>query len=261
MRYLAALLFLLVPIFGVWTFTDASNHAWWFPPNVTDIGDEIDWLFNFIAVLVGITFIGTEVLLAWFFLKYSRPRDEKAVFSHGNHKVEMVWTFIPAVLLLIIAFVQMSAWRQMKFRSDFPSEGAYSIENPIAEVWASQFDWRMRYPGEDGLLGTLDDFERAFEFVVPVDEDIVFHLRSRDVLHSFFVPNFRLKQDAVPGQTIPVWFNSREEGNYDLICAELCGWGHYKMAGRVRVVSRPEYDEWIAQATDEWFSNGMEDPQ
>lgn len=260
MRFLAALFFFLVPILGVWTFVDAPNHAWWFPSNHTALGDQSDWLFYFIAWMVGITFVGTEVLLAWFFWKYSRPRDDKAVFTHGNHKVEMIWTFIPAILLLVIAFVQMGPFREMKFRSHFP-DGAYSIQNPIAEVWASQFDWRMRYPGEDGVIGTMDDFERAFEFVVPVGEDVVFHLRSSDVLHSFFVPNFRLKQDAVPGQTIPMWFNCRDVGTYDLICAELCGWGHYKMAGRIRVLSQSDYDDWVVQATDEWFSNGTEEPQ
>lgn len=258
MRFLAALLFLLVPILGIWTFVDAGNHAWWFPPNVTEVGEKIDWLFYFIAWLVGVTFLGTEGLLAWFFWKYSRPRSDKGLFTHGSHRVEMIWTFIPAILLLVIAFVQMDAWKDIKFKTHFPS-GRYSIEAPIAEVWASQFDWRMNYPGGDGLFGTVDDIENAFEFVVPVDVPIVFNLRSRDVLHSFFVPNFRLKQDAIPGQTIPVWFEAEEEGSYDLICAELCGWGHYKMAGRVRVVSQSAYDQWMEDATAAWFSNGLEE--
>jgi cytochrome c oxidase subunit 2 len=90
---------------------------------------------------------------------------------------------------------------------------------------------------------------------------VVFNLRSRDVIHSFFVPQFRLKQDALPGHTIPVWFNATEEGAYDLVCAELCGWGHYKMAGRVRVVSQTEYDQWLADLEAHWFSNGKEDVQ
>lgn len=257
MRFLAFLLLIAVPILGVWTFVDASNHAWWFPHNVTAIGDRVDFLFDFIATLVCITFVGTEVLLAWFCFKYSARRPDKAVFTHGSHRLEMIWTFIPAVLLLVIAFSQMGTWKAMRFRKSFPS-GEYSIEHPFAEVWASQFDWRFVYPGQDGILGTDDDFENPFEFVVPVDTDVVVHLRSRDVLHSFFVPSFRFKQDALPGQTIPVWFNAREEGTYDLICAELCGWGHYKMAGRVRVVSREEYEAWAAKQAAWWFSNGSE---
>jgi len=99
----------------------------------------------------------------------------------------------------------------------------------------------------------------------------VFRLRSRDVLHSFFVPNFRLKQDAVPGMQIPVWFqvnsdqlDTDEDGNpvatsYDLICAELCGWGHYKMAGRVHVLPKAEFDAWLAAERVALYSNGEED--
>ena len=94
-----------------------------------------------------------------------------------------------------------------------------------------------------------------------VNEKIVFNLRSRDVIHSFFVPQFRLKQDALPGHTIPVWFEAVKEGEYDLICAELCGWGHYKMAGRVKVVSREEFDAFLGELKAEWFSNGMEEAQ
>jgi cytochrome c oxidase subunit 2 len=259
MRLLIFLLFLLVPILGVYTFVTADQHGWWFPENVSTFGPAIDRLFYLIAVMVGITFVGTEVLLAWFLLKYSRGPG-KGIFTHGNHRLEMIWTAVPAVLLLVIAFAQMGTWAKIKFRKGFPT-GAYSIEKPIAEVVASQFDWRFIYPGEDGVLGTVDDLENPYEFVVPVNEDVVFHLRSRDVIHAFFVPQFRLKQDALPGHTIPVWFNAQKEGTYDLICAELCGWGHYKMAGAVRVVSKEEYERWLEALEADWFSNGTEEMQ
>jgi cytochrome c oxidase subunit 2 len=117
----------------------------------------------------------------------------------------------------------------------------------------------MQYPGADGVFGTWDDIESPHLFKVPADEDLVFILHSRDVLHSFFVPQFRLKQDAVPGMAIPMWFNATKNGTYDLICAELCGWGHYKMAGRVEVVSRDEYDAWMAEQQAIVMSNGTEE--
>lgn len=266
MRLLATLLFLLVPVFGVWTFVKADEWHCWFPLNVSTFGGDIDWLFDVIMYMVGFTFILTEVLLAWFVFKYSKARDDKGVFTHGNHKLEMFWTAVPAVALLGIAFFQMETWAKIKFAKNFPKDGAYSREKPIAEVWASQFDWRIRYPGEDQVLGTVDDLENSFEFVVPADTDVVFDLRSRDVIHSFFVPEFRLKQDALPGHTIPVWFNAglrpedRDKGEsvYDLICAELCGWGHYKMAGRVRVLEKQKYDDWMAGLKADWFSTGTE---
>ncbi len=260
MRLLYALLLLLVPILGVYTFVTADQHGWWFPDNVSTFGPSIDRLFVLIEVMVAVTFVGTEVLLAWFMWKYSKRRDDKGIFSHGNHKLEMVWTAIPAVLLLVIAFAQMGTWAEIKFQKKFP-KGEFSIDEPIAEVVASQFDWRVIYPGKDGVIGTMDDLENPFEFVVPVDEDVVFHLKSRDVIHAFFVPEFRLKQDALPGHTIPMWFNATREDTYDLICAELCGWGHYKMAGRVRVVSRAEYDQFLVDLEEQWFSNGMEEVQ
>ena len=197
--------------------------------------------------------------LAWFVFKYAKPRTDKGAYTHGNHNLELVWTAIPAVALLVIAFTQMRTWADIKFERNFPAGGPYSIEHPIAEVWASQFDWRFRYPGDDGRFGTVDDLENAFEFCVPVDTDVVFDLRSRDVIHSFFVPEFRLKQDVLPGHTIPVWFKAQETGLYDLVCAELCGWGHYKMAGRVRVVTQDEYAQWLADLKADWFSNGTED--
>jgi len=177
--------------------------------------------------------------------RYSKRDSSRAVFTHGNHTLEMVWTAIPALLLIIVAFSQMGAWTEVKIA--FPEDGEYTVEKPMMEVWASQFDWRARYPDEMGNFEGVDVFETPYEITVPVDTDVVFRLRSRDVLHSFFVPVFRLKQDAVPGMQIPVWFRATEVGEFDLICAELCGWGHYKMAGRVTVLSQEDYAAWHAE--------------
>jgi cytochrome c oxidase subunit 2 len=116
---------------------------------------------------------------------------------------------------------------------------------PTVEVVARQFEWRLRYPGRDGTLGTADDLFLVNDMHVPVDEDILVQLKSMDVLHSFFIPNLRIKQDAVPGMKIPVWFKATENGQFDIVCAELCGWGHYKMKGRVTVESREDFDRWL----------------
>lgn len=253
MRLIATLLLVLVPILGVWTFWTADQYGWWLPEAVSTFGPNIDHLFYLILWMVGFFFILTEGLLVWFVFWYSRKRPDKAVHSHGNHRLELLWTAVPAVLLLFIAFSQMGTWAEMKFKNNFPDA------KPIAHVWASQFDWRFQYPGEDGKFGTMDDIENPFEFVVPVGEPVVFDLHSRDVLHSFSVPQFRLKQDAVPGMVIPVWFQAEEVGEYDLVCMELCGWGHYKMAGRVRVVPRDEYEEWLAMKAAELKQNGTEE--
>lgn len=259
MRLLTTLLFLLVPILGVWTFVISPEQGWWFPEEVSSYGQDIDRLFDIILWMVGITFVLTEVILAWCIWRYGKKDASKGAFSHGNHTLEMVWTAVPAVLLLFIAFSQMGVWADVKFQGSFPKDGRYTIERPIAELYASQFDWRVRYPDEEGNFEGADVIENPFTFTVPAGEPVVFHLRSRDVLHSFFVPNFRIKQDAVPGMVIPVWFQADVPGEYDLICAELCGWGHYKMAGRMRVLPPDEYDAWLASEREALWANGMEE--
>jgi len=253
MRFLLTLLFLALLVLGVWTFMDAHNHGWWLPPNYSTYGPKIDQLFYLILWMVAFFFVLTEGILVWCVWRYSKKRETKADFVHGHHKLEILWTAIPGALLLVITFTQMGAWASIKFKSSFPNVP------PMAEVYASQFDWRIRYAGPDGHFGTMDDLENPFEFVVPVGEPVLFNLRSRDVIHSFFVPYLRIKQDAMPGMTIPVWFQATTEGDFDLVCAELCGWGHYKMAGRLRVVSRPAYEKWLEELQKRTWSNGMED--
>jgi cytochrome c oxidase subunit II len=115
------------------------------------------------------------------------------------------------------------------------------------EVTGRQFEWRLRYPGKDGKFGTPDDVYHVNDLHVPVNEEILVSLKTQDVLHDFFLPNLRVKQDAVPGMAIPVWFKATDTGTFDLVCAELCGWGHYKMKGRLTVQTREQYDEWLSE--------------
>jgi len=253
LRSLVTLLFLAVPVLGVWTFMKAPEWRLWFPPMLSSYGGEIDDLFNVILVMVTVTFIGTELLLVWFVFRYSRRDASRAVYSHGNHTLELVWTAIPALLLIFVAFSQMGAWTQVKI--SFPDEGPYTVEKPLMEIYASQFDWRVRYPDAEGNFNGTDVIEVPYDITVPADTKVVFRLKSRDVLHSFFVPVFRLKQDAVPGMEIPVWFEATTPGDYDLICAELCGWGHYKMAGRIHVLPPAEFDAWLAAKRAALYAN------
>ena len=269
MRYLFSLLLAAVLVFGVWTFVGYDNwllgpspesYHWWWAPEISTYGQRIDFLFRLIAMMELVMFVLTMTLLVAFVFKYSAPRKDKAVFSHGSHKLEMTWTAIPAGLLVVIAFSQMGTWADIKM-------GGHTKDKPVfAEIYASQFDWRFRYPGPDKRFGTADDFDTAYELVVRADEDLVFNLRSHDVLHSFFVPMLRLKQDAVPGMTIPIWFNvdseewqtafeGQEDKTFDIICAELCGWGHYKMSGRIRVLDDESFAKWEAEQVARHFSN------
>jgi len=236
-----SLLFLAVPVLGVAVFAVAPSIDVWLPKDVSAHGKEIDSLFYFILALTGIVFIVTEMMLFWFIWKYdvAARGDEKATYIHGSHTLEVIWTIIPAVVMLFLAIYQMNAWADVKMRRP--------VMKPTVEVVARQFEWRLRYPGPDGDLGTPDDLFLVNDLHVPVDEDVLVQLKSMDVLHSFFLPNLRIKQDAVPGMKIPVWFKATEMGEYDLVCAELCGWGHYKMKGRITIESREDFDAWLEQ--------------
>jgi len=239
-----SLLFFLVPILGVALFVVSAdenmlNH--WFPADVSADGHVIDGLFMMILVLTGVVFVATEVCLAWFLWRYDAKVNRDAVkFTHGSHSLEVVWTIVPAATLLFIAIYQMNAWADAKIRQ--PQHPGIEVE-----VRGRQFEWRFRYAGADGELYTPDDVHFDSELHVPVDEEVLVHLKSEDVLHSFFLPNLRVKQDAVPGMVIPVWFKPTKIGAWDLVCAELCGWGHYKMRGRIVVQSREDFDAWLVE--------------
>ncbi len=233
-----ALLFLAVPVLGVATFAIAPSIDVWLPKDVSEHGASIDALFYFILALTGVVFIATEGLLFWFLWKYdASKRQGAATYIHGSHTLEVVWTIIPAATLLFLAIYQMNAWADVKMRRP--------AMQPTVEVVARQFEWRLRYPGRDGVLGTTDDLFLVNDLHLPIDEDVLIQLKSMDVLHSFFLPHVRIKQDAVPGMKIPVWFKAREEGEFDIVCAELCGWGHYKMKGRVTYETRPKFEAWL----------------
>lgn len=234
-----SLLFLSVPVLGIGLFLWAPAAGYWLPRDISEHGYQIDHLFNFILVLTGVVFLVTEVALFWFLWRYDAATNRDPVkYMHGSHNLEVIWTILPAATLLFIAIYQMNAWADVKMRvpKDLP---------PTLEVTARQFEWRLRYPGPDGKLGTMDDIYHVNDMHIPANEEVLIHLKSMDVLHDLFLPHLRIKQDAVPGMSIPVWFKAKDVGTFDLVCAELCGWGHYKMKGRVTIQSRAEYDQWL----------------
>lgn len=241
MHKLWSLLFLLVLVGGTLSFLVAPWLGWWLPEDVSTYGHKIDHLYNFILIITGITFIGTQAFLVYCLFSYGGPR--KAFFLHGNRRAETIWTLVPGVILFFLAIYQLGTWAEIKYPRRFPPEAK---ESPLARVVARQFEWRITYPGADGKFDTIDDLEVVNELHVPKGRPIVIQLTSMDVLHSFFLPYLRVKQDAVPGMTIPVWFEATRAGDYDLACAELCGWGHYKMRGQLTVHETEEaFQEWL----------------
>ena len=115
------------------------------------------------------------------------------------------------------------------------------------QVKAKQFNWEFTYAGPDGKFGTADDITSENELHVPINQVVRLTLTSADVIHSFFAPNLRLKQDVVPGRTIPAWFEATTIGSYPIACTELCGFGHYSMAGTLVVQSPQDYAQWLKE--------------
>jgi cytochrome c oxidase subunit 2 len=212
-----------------------------FPENVSSYGANIDFMFWVITILTGVVFVLVEATLVVFLFKYRHKEGRKAFFSHGNATLEKTWTIATAAIVLILGAWSWPLWLRIKDPNRFP---AADLE---IGIHVKQFEWNIQYPGADGRLGTADDFTKRNQLHIPVNAKVRGTLESEDVIHSFYLPNFRLKQDAVPGMKIPVWFEATKTGNYEIACAELCGLAHYRMKAAVTVHTAEEFQAWSAQ--------------
>ena len=218
---------------------------WWLPVKASTFTGPIDGLFLAILIITGIAFVLVEVGLIWFIVKYRARPGRKAFYTHGNTRAEVIWTTIPAVTMVALGLISNHYWVQMKGRNSIPPN-AYPIG-----IHAKQFEWQITYPGADGQLGTGDDFTVRNQLHLPVGRPIVVQLSSEDVIHSFYVPQFRVRQDVVPGMDIKAWFQATVPGTYELGCSQLCGLGHYRMRAQVFVQTQEDYDAWMKQAAQE----------
>jgi cytochrome c oxidase subunit 2 len=257
--------------------------GWWLPKNVSSFGGGVDLLYYVILIVTGFFFVLTEAILVYnMYHASTRPRT-RSPYIHGNHKLELTWTIIPGAILLLLAIVQINVWADIKYQSRMPIPDK-TVQQ--VEVTARQWEWRIRYPSSRRLEswanassddykyfgtkgfedhGQFDDVHGVNELHVVQGTRVLLHLKTRDVIHSFFLPNLRLKQDALPGKTIPVWFEveNRDGKNYncarntnglwedgydpasnswghndqhwELACAEFCGARHSMMRGKLYV--------------------------
>ncbi len=291
------------------SFVVAPFVGWWMPEGVSTHAAAIDNLFVVILYITGFFFFLTEALLVYFMYAYGAKDDgkppvgEKAELPgwlkrfvvplklNNAHNIEVAWAIVPAAILLYIAFAQIDTWASVKYQARIVEQekGNTSVQ---VHVSARQFEWRMRYPSvarfkewmgdksvkdsadyrSFGKIPQPDDVQVVNELHIWKGYPVLVHLDTRDVLHSFNLPNFRIKQDALPGKQIPVWFtptksNVSWDGDlcldgynpvanksdidhvWDIPCAELCGWGHYRMIGRVFVhEDRADFEKWLGVA-------------
>jgi len=237
----------------------APYCGWWFPGDGkahSTLGQKIDDLFYLILVIVTVTFIGTQIAIGYVLWRGATHNpNEKALFSHGSHTLEVVWTIVPSGVLLFIALYQMDVWAHYRIKTYFPQK-----MEPVAEVTARQFEWRIRYPARGKKLMPTpqpDDIYTVNDIHVPTGHPVAISLRTEDVQHSFFVPMLRVKQDAVPGLVIPVWWEMTDTGTFEVTCAELCGWGHYKMKAQVVAQSEDDFEAWKTTTAAEQFYDGV----
>ena len=210
----------------------------WLPEDVSPYGAEIDSLFYFIYYLTAAAFIiVTALMLIFLFVYRDRGDDRRAAYTHGNTPLEIIWTVIPAMVFIGLGLASTSLWEDIKL---VPPD-----TDTVVKVTGKQFNWEILYPGPDGEFDTADDKQVDNDIRVPAGEPIRVILASRDVIHSFFLPNLRFKQDTVPGREIIGWFQANKPGRYEIPCAELCGFGHSGMVGWLYALAPDEYQAWV----------------
>jgi len=299
------IVFLSAAIYSAYHY---KNHMLGYGPLVpaSEHGGYIDKLFNVTLLATGIVFVITHILLFYFAWKYRYKKGRKALYMPHDNKLEVIWTAAPAVVMAYLVINGLVVWNKV-MQDVMPKEDHVEIE-----VTGMQFAWILRYPGLDGKLGARDfkkisatndlgqdwhdpknwDDFKPDEIVLPKGKKVRVRITSRDVLHSFYLPHFRVKMDAVPG--LPTYFvftpsmtteeyknnlkkypewnvpadpadpqgkKKWEAFTFELACAELCGDSHFAMRRAVRIVTPEQYDAWVKSQQSYYLANvrGKED--
>jgi cytochrome c oxidase subunit 2 len=233
---------------------DVQPESGWGLPrdaSVDGFGSEIDWLINITTVFVTILFV---IMCIWMlYAVFKHNQSHKAEYDHGNSKHSVKVALIISAVIFFI--VDGNLW--FKSTKDTNRDGGFwnhanAEAQPDAlriEVNAHQWAWDLRYAGPDGKFNTQDDIVTLNEMKVPADTPVLLQLASTDVIHSFYLPNFRVKQDAMPGMINRLWFRAKDLGHYDIACAQHCGVNHYKMKGKLTVLTKQDFAAWLADAS------------
>ena len=250
-------------------------------PAASEHGEKIDLMMWITLAITGFVFLLTQILLFVFAYKYQYKENRTAFYYPHNNKLEFIWTSVPAIVLFILVGFGLYYWFGMT--KEAPKDAQ------IVEVTGKQFNWLVRYPGKDGVLGrknyrltdasngnalgvdwedaaSHDDIE-ATEVHLVVGKPVKFVINAQDVIHDVGLPHFRMKMDAVPGIPTTIWFTPKyttEEmkkitGNkdfvYEISCDQMCGAGHYSMKGIIVVETQEQYNQWLASKKPQYVTN------
>lgn len=261
-------------VWGSWSWRDA----------VTEHGKDIDRMFIITLVITTVVLILTHIVLFVFTYIYRAKAKSKAYYYPHNDAIERLWTIVPAIVLTVLVLFGFFTWRSITNVPEELQKSAIQVE-----VLGEQFAWHVRYPGLDGKIGkrnykmttptnpygidfndqaSWDDLQTQ-DIVIPVNKSVRFHIISKDIIHSFYIPDFRVQINAVPGMTNYFQFtptvtteemrDKMNDPNYDFImlCNKICGQGHYNMGKKVIVVTEAEYKEWLA-TQNKYFTEDLQ---
>jgi cytochrome c oxidase subunit 2 len=280
------------------TFAFAPMFKWWLPKGVSTFSGAVDGLFYIILAITGVTFIAVSAVFTYALFKFAKDPSRRATYTHGNHKLEMIWSAAPAIILVVLGVGQIPAWLEIKNMTwlKYQLDGDGKQERFLQfEVAARQWEWRMRYPStahlaewtdhgnalkdvRSRLAQRPDDVRITNEIHCVKGQKVLIHLKTQDVIHSLFLPQLRLKQDALPGKTIQMWFEAMEancvyqngawqdgmrrdekKGTWvkdhdylwEIACAEYCGSRHSLMRGKLYVhETQEDFEKWLKTAED-----------
>lgn len=218
------------------------------PIDISTNGHLIDSLFMLTTYLILFFFFFVCLGIFGFSYLYSKKRHPKPFYDHGTSRKQLALVAGIGALVFIMVDMQITTISNRDFINvflNYPKETDPKILR--VEVLGQQWAWNFRYAGVDGIFNTEDDVVTLNDLRVPVNTKIIFQITSKDVIHSLYFPNARLKVDAMPGRISRMWFELTKTGLYDIACAEMCGTFHYRMQSKLTVYPQAEYDAWLSE--------------
>ncbi len=224
-----------------------AQNGPWFPPNASLEGGRIDKLVIFSFWVTGCFFAVVVLAMIFFTFRYRNREGHKAFYTHGTGMVERLITF--ALAATVFGVIDMNVIHRSN--EDYDNLLGKNLDKSKAlrvEVQGRQFEWRIRYSADNRHFGTPQDITTLNQLHLPVNRPILVQVTSADVIHSFYLPNFRVRQDVVPGLVSQLGFQAVQKGPFTLACSELCGLGHYRMKGYVTVEDEADFEKFLADA-------------